>query len=96
MKDWEELIDWNSRIEINKITNSAVVIKYYYRLNHYRKRDCEINQQASIKECPRYSETEIWEYIVQYKESSYLRVEFILEIYKELKKAQTGQIENKN
>jgi len=74
---------------INKIANSAAAIKCYYGLNHYRKRDHEINQQASIKECPRYSEIEMWEHIVQYKESSHLRVKFILEMYNKLKKAQT-------
>ena len=59
MKGREELVDWNIRMGINKTANSAAAIKCYYGLNHYRQRNYKTNQKASIKECPRCSETEI-------------------------------------
>jgi hypothetical protein len=46
------------------------------------------------KEYPRCSEIESWEYVVQCSESKHLHTKFVIELYKDLKKEQTEEIEN--
>ena len=48
------------------------------------------------KEYPRCSEIESWEYVVQCSESKHLHTKFVIELYKDLKKEQTEEIENQD
>ena len=83
------MIDWKVRKTISKIRILAAAIKYYFGINHYSQRDHDINNGIVMNECLRYSQKELWKNVIQYSETRYARVKFILELYKELKAAQT-------
>ena len=50
-----DLINMRVRENIRGLKRSAAVIKYYYGMNQYSKRDKEINRKAKIVECSRCS-----------------------------------------
>ena len=47
-----------------------------------------MNDEESSDQFPRYSEKEILEYVVQYRNTVSMRTELILELYEDLKKVQ--------
>ena len=82
------------RINILKIKLILASIKYWYRINHYREWDKEINTGTISVECSRYSEVEIWSHIVQYRVRIQFWAKFITNTYKELKQVQPETITN--
>ena len=82
----DDLVDLRARIDILGLKKIVVVMKCYYRMNYFGERDRVINKQKTRTEFSRYSEKETWEYMIQCKKIMHLRIKFILEIYKQLKK----------
>ena len=80
----DDLINQSAREIIRKIPILAATIKCYYRINYYGQRDCKINNRATTYECPRYSQKETLKHVIQYSETKHMKLEFIIELYKEL------------
>ena len=79
------LIDIKAYKNILALYKTASMMKYYYSMNHYSKRDKEVNSSTKIVECSRYSWKETWEYTVQCSQTTKMRIKFILKMYYELK-----------
>ena len=79
------MIDMQARENIAEIRKLVLAYKCYYRLNHYSKKDREMNNNAKSEECIHYSQVKIWEHVVQYSKIMHIRIEFIVKMYKELK-----------
>ena len=76
------------------ISKTAASIKCYYRMNPYGERDKIINNGNKSLECPRYSQTEDWRYLVQYNKTEEFKKDFIIDMYQELKQHQHKEITN--
>ena len=65
---------------------TVLAMKCYYGYNPYGVRDKLINAGTTNSECPRYSEEETWEHVVQCRKTVSMRAEFILDLHADLKK----------
>ena len=74
-----------ARKHLKKIPLSASALKCYYGCNHYGKRDKIINAGTTNSECPRCSEVETWEHVVQCRKTVSMRAEFTLALHEDLK-----------
>ena len=77
-----------ARMNLKKTQSSALAMKFYCRCNHHVERDKATNAGASIDECPRHSEIEAWEHVVQCRKIVSKRSEFILKLDEDLRKNQ--------
>ena len=51
-----------------------------------------MNAGASTDECPRCSEIETWDHVVQCRKTVNMRADFILKLYEDLKKVQGPRV----
>ena len=93
-KDKAHLIDKILRMTIKKIKLSASAIKYYYGCNNYGERDKINNEGTLVDECPRCSETEAWEHVMQCRKKVSMRTEFILKLYDDLKQVKINGVQH--
>ena len=63
-------------------------MKYYYGCNYCEERDRKINNGGSSDEFPMYSDEETWEHVVQCRNETGMRAEFVLELCKDLEKVE--------
>ena len=70
----------------------ASAMKFYYGCNHYGKLDKIINSGTSTDECPRCSDTKIWEHVVQCRSTVIMRSELILQLHEDLKMVQVSEV----
>ena len=78
LKDNCKLVDKMARVSIKKTQLVASEMKCYCGYNNYVERDNIIISGESINECPRCSETEAWEHVVQCRIAVSIVAEFIL------------------
>ena len=84
LKENYDLYDIDARNVFVKSKVTTSIIKCANGVNPYRVRNNIINQQICRSKCPRYSEVEIWEYVIKCKETILLRREFVKKLLKEL------------
>ena len=58
------LVGIKARENIKELVKTALALKCYYRINHYRERDRTINRGEILVEYLRCSRVESWEHIV--------------------------------
>ena len=61
-----DFINLNARNALTSGTVTISIIKYTHGFNHYANRDCIINKQMISNKYSRYSNIEIWEYMIKY------------------------------
>ena len=61
-----DFINLNARNALTSGTVTISIIKYTYDFNHYANKDCIINEQMISNKYSRYSNIEIWEYMIKY------------------------------
>ena len=61
-------------------------MKFWYSMNHYSKRDQEINGKIKTSEYLRCSKDETYRYVVQCRATIELSTKFIIDMYEELKR----------
>ena len=72
------------------------MLKYYYGINQYGNRDKLINLNK-VQECPRYSQEETWQHVVQCLSNLIKRkVDFIINLYIELMKKKHNTISDQS
>ena len=89
-----KLINIETRVNILGLIKTLAAMKCYYGINYYGLRDNKINKSHTNVDCPRCSAMESWEYVVMYPKTIALRINFILQLHRELKKIQVEIIDN--
>ena len=77
-KELKHLVDVKARRHLTKIPMTASALKCYYGCNQYGVREKLIKAGTTNSECPRCSDEETWEHVVQCRKTVIMRVEFIL------------------
>jgi len=67
-KHLAEFVDVEARNSFRSKEIIVLVIKCAHGYNHYGTRDAMINGKLTEKECPRCSEIEMWDHVIQCKE----------------------------
>ena len=63
---------------------TPLLLKYVYGFNNYSLRDQNINKGLSDSDCPRYSNEESQEHVVQCEQTRRFRVDFLVELQTKL------------
>ena len=63
-------------------------------MNHYGEQESNINRGKTKAEYPWYSKRESWEHVMQCKEVMAKRIQFVVQMHKELKENQLENISN--
>ena len=95
-KEHNHLVDAMARKNLKKIPLPASACKYYCGYNHYGEIDQLVNAGTTTNECPRCSEVETWEHVVQCRKTVSMRAGFTLALFEDIKKSnqQTCQMQN--
>lgn len=75
-----DFIDAKTRGIFSNKKATASIIKYSHVYNNCGTRDAVINKNLKGSECPRCSEPETWEHVVQCKETKNYRKDFVKEL----------------
>ena len=92
LKELKHLVDVKARQNLTKMQMTESALKCYYGCNPYGVRHKLINAGTTNSECPRCSEEETWEHVVQCKKTVSMRAEFILNLHADLKKVQIEDV----
>ena len=94
---WLAFRKYKSKIEILDLVSRAIVctevmngvIMSYCGFNHYAIRDYMINRSAIIDKCTMCLETETWKHVIICEKTEDIRIDYILDLKKELIKIES-------